>query len=177
MFARRGNSSKPKWKTEYDYTVYKIYDWNKSLAGYFFPNYGVAQLERAEGHVDAKDANGFNEELTIEKLNKLHRVVKGGNLMVPMIKLDLLDKSDGIDLNHAINSLKQNLQRMIRWDEWLKQNHLDSKIISSAVYTSREDRNMLSIVLEIASEITLGEKEVCIGLSPLLNKLHEEGML
>ena len=177
MFGRKGDSSKPKWKTEYNYTVYKVYDWNKNLAGYFFPNYSITQLERAEGQIDGKDANGFNEEVIIENLNKAHRVVKGGNLMVPMIKLGLLDKSEGIDLNQAIYSLQQNLQRMIRWDEWLKQNHIDSKIIGSAVYTSREDRNMLSIVLEIGSDITLGEKEVCIGLSPLLNRLHEDGML
>ena len=169
MFGRKGESSKPKWKTEYNYTVYKVYDWNKNLAGYFFPNYSIAQLERADGQIDGKDS--------IENLNKAHRVVKGGNLMVPLIKLGLLDKSEGIDLNQAINSLQQNLQRMIRWDEWLKQNHIDSKIIGSAVYTSREDRNMLSIVLGIGSDITLGEKEVCIGLSPLLNRLHEDGML
>jgi hypothetical protein len=94
-----------------------------------------------------------------------------------MIKLDLLDKSDGINLNHAINSMHQNLERMVRWEEWLKQNHIEFKIIGSTVYTAREDRNMLSIVLGIDSDFTLGEKEICVGLSPLLNRLHEDGML
>ncbi len=177
MFGRRGDSSKPKWKTEYDYTVYKVYDWNKNLAGYFFPNYDVDELERPERQLDEKDASGIDKELIIENLNKTHSVAKGGNLMVPMIKLDLLDKSDGTDLNHAINSLQQNLQRMIRWEEWLKQNYLEFKIIGSAVYTAREDRNMLSIVLGIDLDFTLGEKEVCIGISPLLNSLHEDGLL
>jgi hypothetical protein len=36
---------------------------------------------------------------------------------------------------------------------------------------------MLSIVLGIDSDFTLGEKEICVGLSPLLNRLHEDGML
>lgn len=177
MFGRRGGSSKPKWKVEYDYTVYKVYDWNKNLAGYFFPMYGAAQPERDKGQVDGMDVNGNNEELTIENLNKTHRVVKGGNLMLPMIKLDLLDKSDGINLNHAINSMQQNLERMVRWEEWLKQNHIEFKIIGSTVHTAREDRNMLSIVLGIDSDFTLGEKEICVGLSLLLNRLHEDGML
>jgi hypothetical protein len=177
LFGRRGESNKPKWKTEYEYTVYKVYDWNKNLAGYFFPKYSVNQSERLEGQVDGKNVKGINEELIIENLHKTHRVVKGGNLMVPMIKLDLLDKPDGVDISYAINSLQQNLQRMTRWEEWLAQNYSEFKIIGSAVYTAREDRNMLSIVLGIDSDITLGEKEVCVGLSPLLNRLHEDGML
>lgn len=177
MFGRRGEGNKPKWRTEYEYTVYKVYDWNKNLAGYFFPRYNVHQLERAEGKVDENNVKGNNEDLIIENLHKTHRVVKGGNLMVPMIKLDLLDKSDGIDIGYAINSLQRNLQRMARWEEWLVQNQTEFKIIGSAVYTAREDRNMLSIVLGIDSDITLGEKEVCVGLSPLLNRLHEDGML
>ena len=177
MFGRRGGGSKPKWKVEYDYTVYKVYDWNKNLAGYFFPRYDAAQPERDKGQVDGTDVNRVNEELIIENLNKMHRVVKGGNIMLPMIKLDLLDKSDGLNLNHAINSIQQNLKRMVRWEEWLKQNHIEFKIIGSTVYTAREDRNMLSIVLGIDSDFTLGEKEICVELSPLLNRLHEDGML
>jgi hypothetical protein len=36
---------------------------------------------------------------------------------------------------------------------------------------------MLSIILYIDSYIILGEKEIGRALSPLLNKLHEDGML
>ena len=177
MFGKRSGSSKPKWKVEYDYTVYKVYDWNKNLAGYFFPRYDAAQPKRDKGQVDGTDVNDVNEDLIIENLNKMHRVVKGGSIILPMIKLDLLDKSDGLNLTHAINSMQQNLKRMVRWEEWLKQNHLEFRIIGSTVYTAREDRNMLSIVLGIDSDFTLGEKEICVGLSLLLNRLHEDGML
>jgi hypothetical protein len=36
---------------------------------------------------------------------------------------------------------------------------------------------MLSIALGIAGEITLGEKEVQEFLTPLLDRLHEDGLL
>ena len=40
MFGR-GNRDNPLWKLEYIDTVYKIYDWDKNLTGYFFPNYDI----------------------------------------------------------------------------------------------------------------------------------------
>jgi hypothetical protein len=171
--------AKPKWTAEYEDTVYKIYDWNKNLAGYFFPKYnaigGIDDQE--ELHDDNNSDADFDDDNTIETLNKSHQVIRGGTLMVPLIKLDLLDKQEGISLNNAINSLQQNLQHMKRWEDWLVRNQVQFKIIGSAVYTAREDRNMLSIVLGIGSDVTLGEKEVCFGLTPLLDRLHEDGML
>jgi hypothetical protein len=59
----------------------------------------------------------------------------------------------------------------------LQQNHEEFEITGDAVYTAREDRNMLSIVLRIESAIILGEKEVSIALHPLLDKLHKDGLL
>jgi hypothetical protein len=177
LFGRGG--SRPKWKTEYEDTIYKVYDWNKNLAGYFFPKYELKESisGEQEEQYDENNETGINDETIMENMNKSHQVVRGGNLMVPMVKLNLLDKPVGIDLNYAINSLQQNLQRIKRWEKWLEQNHIEFKIIGSAIYTAREDRNMLSIVLGIDSDITLGEKEVCMELTPLLDRLHEDGML
>jgi hypothetical protein len=45
------------------------------------------------------------------------------------------------------------------------------------IYTVREDRNMLSIALGISGTFNLGEKEVRNFLSPMLDKLHEDGLL
>ena len=173
--------SKPKWTTEYEDTVYKIYDWNKNLAGYFFPKYDAREEiddreEDSEEEEEDSDAD-VDDENTIETLNKLHQVVRGGTIMVPLIKLELLDKQEGIALNYAIHSLQQNLQHMKRWEDWLGRNQVEFKIIGSAVYTAREDRNMLSVVFGIGSDVTLGEKEVCLGLAPLLDRLHQDGML
>jgi hypothetical protein len=156
---------KYKWKMEYEDTVYKIYDWNKNLAAYFFPKYDLVETTDNE------------EDQFIEKLNQSHENVRGGNILFPMIKLDLLDKEEGLDLDYTTVALEQNLKRVKVWKEWLLQNHRKFAIIGNAVYTSREDRNMLSIALGINSNITLGEKETLVALAPLLDELHEAGLL
>jgi hypothetical protein len=161
------NKKKKKWKMEYEDTIYKIYDWDKNLAGYFFPNYDLLEAPK----------DSASEEEIIEKLNKSHEKVKGGNLMIPMIKLNLFDKEEIIDLDYTIGALEENLQRTRVWKQWLQQNRKEFEIIGNAVYTAREDRNMLSIVLRMESVITLGEKEVSIVLTPLLDQLHENGIL
>ena len=51
------------------------------------------------------------------------------------------------------------------------------KIFGSSIYTAREDRNMLSIVLGLGSNIILGEKEIGINLRPLLDKLHQDDLI
>lgn len=152
---------------EYEDTIYKVYDWDKNLAGYFFPKYDLIQ---------PPEDSSYEEEI-IEKLNKSHEKVIGGDLMIPMIKLNLFDKEEAIDLDYAIGSLEENLQRTRVWKQWLQQNHKEFEIIGDAVYTAREDRNMLSIVLRIESAITLGEKQVIMVLGPLLDRLHEDGLL
>lgn len=160
-------NKKKKWKVEYENTLYKVYDWDKNLAGYFFPKYDLIQ---------PPEDSSYEEEI-IEKLNKSHEKVIGGDLMIPMIKLNLFDKEEAIDLDYAIGSLEENLQRTRVWKQWLQQNHKEFEIIGDAVYTAREDRNMLSIVLRIESAITLGEKQVIMVLGPLLDRLHEDGLL
>ena len=157
-------NKKSKWKMEYEDTIYKIYDWNKNLAAYFFPNYNLAE-------------NSENEDEIIEKLNQSHQNVRGGNVLFPLIKLNLLDKEERIDLDYTIDALEQNLQRTKVWREWLIQNDRKFAITGNAVFTSREDREMLSIVLVIDSNIVLGEKETLVALAPLLDELHEATLL
>lgn len=164
---------KLKWKADYENSLYKIYDWNKKLAGYFFPKYTVVSEETSE-HKD--DSDICDEELA-EKLNKSKASVSGGNLLVPMLKLNLLDIQEGIDLDYTIESLETNLERTRLWKRWIAENHQEFCIVGSGVYTAREDRNMLSIVLGIASGLTLGEAEVATKLAPLLDNLHEAGLL
>jgi hypothetical protein len=145
LFGKRGSSNK--WKAEYDDTLYKIYDWNGNLAGYLFPTY--------------RDIEPRDEEVIVE-LNRIHAQVTEGTLLLPMVKLNLLDNNEGMDN---------------RWKEWLHDNAEPFNIADSAVYTAREDRNMLSIALGIVETFSLSEKEVRDFLSPLLDKLHEDGLL
>jgi hypothetical protein len=157
-------NKRSKWKMEYEDTIYKIYDWNKNLAAYFFPNYNLVETSE-------------NEDEIIEKLNQSHQNVRGGNILLPLIKLNLLDKEERIDLEYTIVALEQNLQRSKVWREWLVQNDRKFAIIGNAVFTSREDREMLSIALVIDSNIILGEKETLVALTPLLDELHEATLL
>lgn len=160
MFGKSGS----KWKTEYDDTLYKIYDWDGNLAGYLFPQYG---------DIEPKD----REDEIIDELNKTHADVQEATLLLPMVKLDLLDKQEGIDIDYVISSLETNAERASVWKKWLHDNAKSFKIVGAAVYTAREDRNMLSIALGIVTAMRLGEKEVRDFLSPLLDKLHEDGLL
>ena len=160
LFGKRGSSNK--WKAEYEDTLYKIYDWNGNLAGYLFPIY--------------RDIESKDEEVIVE-LNRIHAQVTEGTLLLPMVKLNLLDNNEGIDIDYVISSLQANTERTNKWKEWLHDNAELFNIADSAVYTAREDRNMLSISIGIVETFNLGEKEVRDFLSPLLDKLHEDGLL
>jgi hypothetical protein len=160
LFGKSGGS----WKTEYDDTLYKIYDWDGNLAGYLFPEYG---------DIEPKD----REDEIIDELNKTHAQVTEATILLPMVKLNLLDNHEGMDIDYVISSLEANTERAGVWKKWIRDNGKSFNIVGSAVHTAREDRNMLSIALGIATTITLGEKEVRNFLSPLLEKLHEDGLL
>jgi hypothetical protein len=168
LFGKSGNSSN-KWKAEYDDRLYKIYDWGGNLAGYMFPAY--RDIEPKEEEDEDED-----EEI-IAELNRIHAQVTQGTLLLPMVKLNLLDNNEGMDMDYIISSLEANTERTNRWKKWLHDNAEPFNIAGSAVYTAREDRNMLSIALGIVATFSLGEKEVRDFLSPLLDKLHEDGLL
>jgi hypothetical protein len=155
----RRDNKKPKWKVEYDYTIYKVYDLDKKLAGYFFPDYSSLRHQKTSSKLQKQEED--DDDKIIEEMNKSHDKIRGGNLMLPMLRLNLLDNTEGVDLDYTIEALDANLQRAKTWKEWL----------------AREDRNMLSIVLAINLEMMLGEKELEIYLTPLLDKLHIDGML
>jgi hypothetical protein len=153
-----------RWKIEYDYSYYKVYDGSGQLAGYFFPHYGSIVPEEKEDEI-------------IEQMNKRHEDVHEGTLLVPMAKLDLLDREEGVDIDYAIGSLEANLARSKEWKEWITKNTKEFSLFGSTVHTAREDRNMLSIALGMAGRIKLGEREVKEFLIPILDKLHEDGLL
>jgi hypothetical protein len=165
LFGKAGGSSS-KWKAEYGDMLYKIFDWSGNLAGYLFPEYG---------YIESKDKD--EDEEIINELNKLHAQVMEATLLLPMIKLNLLDNNEGMGIDYVISSLEANAERTNRWKKWLHDNAKPFNIVGSAVYTAREDRNMLSIALGIVETFRLGEKEVRDFLSPLLDKLHEDELL
>src|SRR5919202_6585608 len=144
--------------------LYKIYDGGGNLAGYLFPEYG------------SKESEEEDEEI-IDELNRIHAQVPEGTLLLPMVKLNLLDNNKGMGIDYVISLLEANIERTNRWKKWLYDNAKPFNIVGSAVYTAREDRNMLSIALGIVKTFRLDEKEVRDFLSPLLDKLHEDRLL
>ncbi len=174
MFNR---NRKSEWDLEYDDSLYKVYDSAKRLAGYFFPNYDSMDEEvRNDLKLKLQDVN-LNDPSTIKLLHKIHAVLHGGSLLLPMLKLDLLDNQSGITVDNVINALQINLRTAEIWKDWLTMNSNTLGIVASAVYTAREDRNMLSILLIIKDVIILGEKEALDSLEPILNKLHKDRLL
>jgi hypothetical protein len=159
-----GKGGSARWKAEYDNMLYKIYDGGGNLAGYLFPEYG------------SKESEEEDEEI-IDELNRIHAQVPEGTLLLPMVKLNLLDNNKGMGIDYVISLLEANIERTNRWKKWLYDNAKPFNIVGSAVYTAREDRNMLSIALGIVKTFRLDEKEVRDFLSPLLDKLHEDRLL
>lgn len=172
MFLRKDKDNK-KWKIEYDETIFKIYDRNNDLAGYFFPNYGFMSDQKSNS-----DNGEEVEETIIDAMNKEHKEVSGGEILVPLVKLDLLDIEDEhVDLDSAYLRMEADLQRMDAWKSWMRSNLDRYNIIGNGIYTSREDRNMLSIALHLNSQFVLHEKEVGLKLKPILDSLSECGLL
>jgi hypothetical protein len=172
---RKNDDGKERWKLEYFDTIYKVYDWDKNLTGYFFPNYQINDKEPGEMQTDDYD---FDEEMKIiDKMNKEKQKIFGGNLMLPLIKLSLLDNEEGIDIDYVIKDLENNLQKTHQWKQWLYQNEDKFNLKNTSIFNSREDRNMLSIVLAINLPMILGETGLLYCLKPILDKLHEDGLI
>jgi hypothetical protein len=169
--------SRFEWSLEYEDALYKIYDSAKRLAGYFFPDYSSTDQNTDELASNGELGHGLDEDSALRLMNKKHKQVQGGSMMLPMLKLELLDNQSGITINDVVDSLDRNTRTADIWRTWLSQNSTLLGIVGSLVYTAREDRNMLSIVLIIRDRIILGEKETMKSLAPILNKLHEDGLL
>lgn len=161
MFEKKGRKN---WKGEYEDTIYKIYDWDNNLAGYFYPIYNIQRI------------SGMEEEEIIVRMNENKEKVQGGHLMVPFLKLDLLD-IDNLDIDEAISRLQINIQRAIAWKKWIDDNKDRFNLTQSFVSTSREDRNLLAVLFMINKEIILDEKRLVKEITPLLDQLHMDELL
>jgi hypothetical protein len=160
-------TGKNNWKLEYEDTFYKVYDWNNKLAGYFFPQYNVGNSPEVEE----------DDDDTIHQLNKDKIELTEGTLVVPMLKLNILDSEQAMPIEAVISNLESGRIRAAKWADWLRKYSDSLSIYGVGVHTAREDRNMLSIAIGMRGKLILGEKGVRDFLSPLLDLLHSEGLL
>lgn len=161
MVWKRG---KKNWKSEYDDTVYKIYDWDNNLTGYFYPSYNI------------QEKNEIEEEEIIVKMNERKEKIDGGHLMIPFLKLNLLDMNY-LTIDNTISNLQNSIQRAMMWKKWIESNSNKFNLSKSLICTSREDRNLLAVLFEIRKEIELDEKTIIIEITPLLDQLHLDQLL
>ncbi|MGE0242821.1 MAG: hypothetical protein AB7F53_02670 [Nitrososphaeraceae archaeon] len=161
MVWKRGRKN---WKSEYDDTVYKIYDWDNNLTGYFYPSYNI------------KGKNENEEEEIIVKMNEKKERIDGGHLMIPFLKLNLLDM-DYLTIDNTISHLQNCIQRALMWKKWIENYSNKFNLSRSLICTSREDRNLLAVLFEIKQEIELDEKIIIREITPLLDQLHSDELL
>ena len=155
---------KRNWKCEYDDTIYKIYDWDDNLAGYFYPSYNI------------RGKNEIEEEEIMVRMNEKKEKLSGGHLMIPFVKLNLLD-FDYLTIDEVIFNLQNSIDRAIIWKKWIEDNKNKFNLSKSLICTSREDRNLLAVLLEINKEIILDEKKIIEEITPMLDQLHMNELL
>ena len=80
----------------------------------------------------------------IEKLNKSH---VRGDLMIPILKMNLFDNNKAMNLDYTIGALEGNVKESETWKQWLQQNRRSFGITSAIIYTVKEYMNMLSLVI------------------------------
>ena len=162
MFLRKGPNNH--WSVEYYDTVYKIYDKDNNLVAYFYPNY----------------PNMYdNEDLdkSIERLNRTKSIINGARILLPMIKLNLLDVDEGIQLDDVIHRLEFNVTRSRNWQEWLLSSGEIYKIVNYLVFTAREDREMLSILLNLDVHFRNDKRDIIMLVAPMLDELSIKSLI
>ena len=162
MFLRKGPNYR--WTAEYYDTIYKIYDKGNNLVAYFYPNY-------------PKLYDNENPDESIERLNNSKTIINGARILLPMIKLNLLDIDEGIQLEDVIKRLEHNATKSRNWQEWLISRREFYKIINYLVFTAREDREMLCILLDLDVQFHSDKKDSIMLVAPLLDELSIKALI
>ena len=118
----------------------------------------------------------MEEEEIMVKMNEKKEKLSGGHLMIPFLKLNLLD-FDYLTIDEVISNLQNSINRAITWKKWIEGNKNNFNLSKSLICTSREDRNLLAVLFEINREIILDEKIIITEITPLLDQLHMDELL
>ena|SRR5437867_12467088 len=150
------------WKLEREGYYFKIYDESKNIVGYFAPEYGEIYPEDKANEV-------------IEEMHKTHEKIKGGYMMLPLVKFGIFEEGKEMNLDYLIEKLEDVNNRISLW-----QNLLSNKGVRQYKITvSHTDHDMLSITLDLifASPVALEKSQLQNELGNILDSIHQQGLL
>lgn len=150
------------WKAEREGYYFKIYDKRKNVAGYFAPEYGAIYPENKADEV-------------IEQMHKKHDTVKGGYLMIPMVKFGIFDEDKEMHFAYLLKQLDDAKNRIMVWADFIKNNNIRHHKIT----ISHTDHDMLSITLDLvfSSPLALEKSIVENEIGKILDLLQADGLL
>ncbi|MCE2506002.1 MAG: hypothetical protein J4F36_05965 [Nitrosopumilaceae archaeon] len=150
------------WKLELDEEYFRIYDSKKMIAGYFDPDYGDIYPKE-------------NSEQIISSMLKNYDKIRGGMIMVPLVKFRLFDR----DLDTSISNVQENITRvnehLQKWDVVLS----EIKCKLHSVRISHTDQDMLTVTFPIvfSQPTSLKKEELIRELFPTLDLLQKRDLL
>jgi hypothetical protein len=150
------------WTIEQEDAYFKIYDSRKTLAGYFAPEYGDIQPED-------------KAEQVIQEMLKNHDPVKGGYLMLPLVKFNIFEDGKEMNLAYLEQQLQEVYTRIMAWKNLV----IEKGIEHHKILISHTDHDMLSITLGIIfpSPVPLEKKEILGNLGDILDFANQKGLL
>lgn len=150
------------WTIEQEDAYFKIYDSRKTLAGYFAPEYGDIQPED-------------KAEQVIQEMLKNHDPVKGGYLMLPLVKFNIFEDGKEMNLAYLEQQLQEVYTRIMAWKNLV----IEKGIEHHKILISHTDHDMLSITLGIIfpSPVPLEKKEILGNLGGILDFANQKGLL
>ena len=150
------------WTIEQEDAYFKIYDYRKTLAGYFAPEYGDIQPED-------------KAEQVIQEMLKNHDPVKGGYLMLPLVKFNIFEDGKEMNLAYLEQQLQEVYTRIMAWKNLVTEKGIEHH----KILISHTDHDMLSITLGIIfpSPVPLEKKEILGNLGGILDFANQKGLL
>lgn len=150
------------WKLDRDEDYFKILDQKKDIAGYFDPDYGELFPKGKEPEI-------------IEEMHKKHEKIRGGFLMVPMVKFGIFDPDSAMDIPYLNHQLDLVQQRLNRWKNFI----LDTNLSDHTISVSHTDQDMLSIAFPIkfSKPTPLEKNSILEQIGPTLDLMQKQGLL
>ncbi|MFM7795805.1 MAG: hypothetical protein ACKO7N_03490 [Candidatus Nitrosotenuis sp.] len=149
------------WSTELDSDFFRIFDKDRKIAGYFWPDYGQIIPEDKYDEI-------------VQLMHKNHDSIPGGFLTIPMIKFGIFDNNQEMDVLQLSSKVGDASVRVDVWKEFLLEQHMQHSI-----QISHTDNDMLSLSFPVKFSIpvSLDKKKILEALLPTLDLLSQKGFL